>query len=234
MGQWELPQRRPLAERGVEPHTGCYILSCPFPSGERALGWRASNQCECESRSAKLCTYVRVLPSLNDSGQRPPTQSCQNSIYLFILFSDNLVSINVTHTGMFSSINQHQNIVPSLLCVQAGISLCLAERAPGAWQWNFPWGNTLLHSLPKLSIASASTFSVTNENNKLSCRGTCNMCLLLWKNLDRGLKESEIEYCLGYLLENNVSLSKGTQDCWIYLNLVMGFFWWKQKCNKTT
>lgn len=42
-----------------------------------------------------------------------------------------------------------------------------------------PWGNTVLHSLPKLSIASASTFSFTNENNKLSCRDTCNMCLLL-------------------------------------------------------
>lgn len=121
-----------------------------------------------------------------------------------------------------------------MLCVQAGISLCLAERAPGAWQWNLPWGNTLLRSLPKLPIASASTFSWTNENNKLLCRGTCNMCLLLWKNLDRSLKESKIGYCLGYLLENNVSLSKKTQDCWVYLNLVVGFFWWKQKWNKTT
>lgn len=39
------------------------------------------------------------------------------------------------------------------------------------------------------------------------------MCLLLWKNLHRGLKESKIGYCLKHLLENNVSLSKGTQDC---------------------
>lgn len=91
VGQWELPcpPEEVISRTGNwTPYRLLYICPCPFPSRERAPGWRASRQCECESRSAKLCTYVRVLPSVNDNGQRPPTQSFQSSIYLFIyLFS---------------------------------------------------------------------------------------------------------------------------------------------------
>lgn len=58
-----------------------------------------------------------------------------------------------------------------------------------------------MHSLPQISIASANAFSFTNENNKLSRRETCNVCLLLGKNVERGLKESKIRFCLWYLVQ---------------------------------
>lgn len=51
----------------------------------------------------------------------------------------------------------------------------LGREGLGGLTMKLPWGNALLHLLPKLSIASASTFSFTNENNKLSCGDTCNV-----------------------------------------------------------
>lgn len=73
-----------------------------------------------------------------------------------------------------------------------------------------------------MSIASASAFSFTNENNKLSQRETCNMCLLLGKNVDRGLKESKIRFCLWYLVRKKWQFKEESSESLRILELDFG------------
>lgn len=84
------PQPRVINRAGTwtpPSSTSRLVLSknrCGVRSAQPARG--------CESRFAKPCTYVSVLPGWNDNGQRPPTQSCQSGVFLFIYsLLDNLV-----------------------------------------------------------------------------------------------------------------------------------------------
>lgn len=70
-----------------------------------------------------------------------------------------------------------------------------------------------------MSIASASAFSFTNENNKLSQRETCNMCLLQGKNVDRGSKESKIRF---YLVQKKWQLKEENSESLRILELGLG------------